>query len=72
MVSWSHREIKARVSYDIYIKLWNTITHIDGFVQNCSNSSALAMELLQLCAKPPISYFINRWLSKQSLNLANE
>ena len=28
--------------------------HIDGFVEDCSNSSALAMELLQFCAKPSI------------------
>ena len=28
--------------------------HIDGLVQNCSNSSALAMELLQSCTKPSI------------------
>ena len=27
---------------------------IDGLVQDCSNSSALAMELLQPCTKPPI------------------
>ena len=27
---------------------------IDGLVQDCSNSSALAMELLQSCAKPSI------------------
>ena len=26
--------------------------HINGLVQNCSNSSALAMELLQSCTKP--------------------
>ena len=26
--------------------------HIDGLAQDCSNSSALAMELLQSCAKP--------------------
>ena len=25
--------------------------HIDGLVQDCSNSSALAMELLQFCPK---------------------
>ena len=28
--------------------------HIDDLVQDCSNSSALAMELLQSCAKPSI------------------
>ena len=28
--------------------------HIDGLVQDCSNSSALAMELLQSCTKPSI------------------
>ena len=27
---------------------------IDGLVQDCSNSSALAMELLQSCIKPSI------------------
>ena len=29
-------------------------SHIDGLVQDCSNSSALALELLQSCAKPSI------------------
>ena len=28
--------------------------NIDGSAQDCSNSSALAMELLQSCAKPSI------------------
>ena len=28
--------------------------YIDGLVQDCSNSSALAMELLQSCTKPSI------------------
>ena len=32
--------------------LWDT--HIDGLVQDCSNPSALKMELLQSCAKPSI------------------
>ena len=31
-----------------------TIPHINVLVQNCSNSSALAMELLQFCIKPLI------------------
>ena len=26
--------------------------HIDGLAQDCSNSSAIALELLQSCAKP--------------------
>ena len=30
------------------------VTHIDGLVQDCSNSSALAMELLQSCTKSSI------------------
>ena len=29
-------------------------SNIDGFVQDCSNSIALAMELLQSCTKPSI------------------
>ena len=32
-------------------------SHIDGLVQDCSNSSALAMELLQSCTKPSILLF---------------
>ena len=31
---------------------------IDGLVQDCSNSSALAMELLQSCTEPPICTFL--------------
>ena len=31
--------------------------HIDGLVQDCSNSSALAMELLQSCTRPSISCY---------------
>ena len=29
--------------------------HIDGLVQDCSNSSVLAVQLLQSCTKPSIS-----------------
>ena len=32
---------------------------IDGLVQNCSNSSALALELLQCCTKPSICPTLN-------------
>ena len=28
------------------------LDYVDGLVQDCSNSSALAMALLQSCAKP--------------------
>ena len=31
------------------------VTIIDGIVQDCNNSSALAMELPQSCAKPSIA-----------------
>ena len=31
------------------------LDYIDGFEQDCSNSSALGMELQQSCAKPSIS-----------------
>ena len=34
----------------------STNRHTDGFVQECSISSALAMEILQSCAKPWIWY----------------
>ena len=35
---------------------------IDGFVQDCSNSSAVAMELLQSCTKPSI-YGYGVWIN---------
>ena len=31
-------------------------THIDGLVQNCSNSGAFAMEILQSCTKPKMCH----------------
>ena len=34
------------------------IYHIESLVQDCSNSSALAMELLQSCTKPSIYHCI--------------
>ena len=34
-------------------------SHIDGLAQDCSNSIAIALELLQFCAKP--SRFNNAW-----------
>ena len=37
---------------------WFGEQHIDDLVQDCSNSSALAMELLQSCTKPSISSII--------------
>ena len=36
------------------IQLLHCHCHIDGLVQDCSNSSALAVELLQSCTKPSI------------------
>ena len=33
-----------------------SMVHIDGLVQDCRNTSALTMELLQSCTTPPIKY----------------
>ena len=40
-----------------YLKIFN-IFHIGGLVQDCSNSIANALELLQSCTKPSL-WFIN-------------
>ena len=42
---------------------WRTFCrqHLDGLVQDCSNSSALAMELLQSCTKSSILYIFS-WM----------
>ena len=41
-------------SGDVLVSSYQSIHHIDGLVQDCSNFSALAMELLQSCTKPSI------------------
>ena len=41
-------------NWDSFKKMFK---HINGLVQDCSNSSALAMELLQSCTKPWIYWF---------------
>ena len=38
--------------------------NIDGLVQDCSNSSALAMVLLQSCIKPQIQHVFHPLYSK--------
>ena len=47
--------------------------HVDGLVQDCSNSSALAMELLQACTEPSYSLagtFCSVTLRKHVLTLS--
>ena len=50
--------------------------HIDGWVQDCSNSSALAMELLQYCTKPSTCRLLDIYngihISNQGLNELNK
>ena len=50
--------ISYHIIYHINIIYHITSYHIDGLGQDCSNSSALAMELLQSCTKPSISHHI--------------
>ena len=40
----------------------SSLRHIDGLVQDCRNSSALAVELLQSCTKPSICVTRPEWL----------
>ena len=40
------------------LKLCKIATHIDGLVQDCSNSIANALELLQSCTKPSTFYWL--------------
>ena len=46
--------IMIRVNRDQLIKF--TELYVDGLVQDCSNSNAWAMELLQSCTKPSMYY----------------
>ena len=47
----------------VYIFSWFLYHYIDGLVQDCSISSALAMEILQSCTKPSIWYYADQRLS---------
>ena len=40
----------------LWLTIFSTVLYIYGLVQDSSNSSALAMELLQSCSKPLIWY----------------
>ena len=45
----------------VAVRAWweNVKSHFDGLTQDCSNSSALAMELLQSCTKPSALWWID-------------
>ena len=47
-------KLENKILYCQLMKLGYSLRHIDGLVQGCSNSSALAMELPQSCTKPSI------------------
>ena len=71
--SWYTETIKsikelAKTSQSVFTLYSDTSTHrhadhADGFVQDCSISGALAMEILQSCAKPLISMHLRSCLS---------
>ena len=58
--TWLHSTQTKRVYHCCFFKVtlqcfeWVFMYRIDGFVQDCSNSVANALELLQSCAKPLI------------------
>ena len=57
------------VLLEIFAWQINLIFHFDGLVQNCSNSSANALELLQLCAKLLISSTFILYTTREILHI---
>ena len=55
--TWSWKIIPYLRFYFFSTWSWKIIPYFDGLVQDCSNSSELAMELLQSCTKPSIYFF---------------
>ena len=55
-LNWWHQGITITGAIHVFILKWIKMLYSDGLVQDCSNSSAFAMELLQCCAKPSMSY----------------
>ena len=51
----SHWLCRINKSSSSIRKDFNNLRRLDGLMQDCSNSSALAMDLLQSCTKPSIS-----------------
>ena len=50
--------------------MWHTELHLDGFTQDCTNSRVLAMELLQLYAKPLIYPLLTYWRWHKMANIS--
>ena len=68
------KEVLLNLSHAEFI-LGSIKKHIDGLVQDCSNSSALAMELLQIGAKSLIYWHfynfltLNKWSRFNYVNI---
>ena len=58
--SYRHTKFHMVVEYGLTISILSQV-HFDGLVQDCNYSSALAMELLQYCTKPPIPCSVLHW-----------
>ena len=55
-------KIAAKIVYSVIV-CTEFNDYFDGLVQDCSNSSVLAMELLQSCAKPLIFLHPITWMN---------
>ena len=52
MVKIYQKYIVCKISDILWMGLWIEAVYIDGIVQDCRNSIANALELLQSCTKP--------------------
>ena len=62
-----HTQVSVKQAWRIWVNVLHEFTgndKIDGLVQNCSNSSALVMELLQSCTEPSIWTQLNKTQQK--------
>ena len=50
------------VGWPVRLRIAQRTNEMDGFLQHCSNCSALAMELLQFCTKP------SKWYHPKSIH----
>ena len=54
--------VRTRYQGSFVCILGKIMVDIDGLMQNCSNSSASALELLQSCTKPSLSLYIYTYI----------
>ena len=64
MIKVLYQNIILSSTYHNRLHHWDLTKYLNGLVQDCSNSTANALELLQSCTKPSILSIKYGWKQK--------